>query len=465
MNYSTKKINILSLLFIFIINNNSFGQCWSKITAGSSHSLIIKNDGTLWAWGGNVYGELGDGTYISKNTPIQIGSDNNWKDVKAGAHHTIAIKNDGSLWSWGRNYSGELGDGTNIDKNTPTQIGTDNNWFKIFSKISGHSLAQKNDGTLWAWGSNNSGQLGDGTNINKNVPILIQTVNIWDKIVPGNYHNVSIKTDGTLWAWGNNTYGQLGNSTNTDSYIPNQIGTDTDWKEVTVGYFHTVAIKNNGTLWAWGSNYTGQLGNGLSGSNFSTNSPTQIGTATNWDKIDSGLQHTIAIKTDGTLWGWGWNYTGQIGNGNLIDQDQPIQVGTLTNWEKISVGDITSFALQNNNTLWAWGANGVGELGDGTNTSSEIPISIDCTTLNITNYIDIVDLKIFPNPASKSISFEIKQSKIEQFKIYDINGRLIIAEIVNNYKHELNISSFGKGIYLVKIFTNKDIITKQIIIN
>jgi len=311
-----------------------------QVSAGFVHTVAIKTDGTLWAWGRNEYGQLGDGTggggygdhYVNKN-PTQIGNDSNWASVSSSYCHTVAIKTDGTLWAWGANWHGQLGDGTDGgyaadesgNKNIPTKIGTDNNWATV-SAGEYHTVAIKKDGTLWAWGYNRWGQLGDGTsgyNSDKNIPTKIGTDNNWASVSVGGYNTVAIKTDGTLWAWGANEFGQLGDGSggggdgdhSGDKNIPTKIGTDNNWASVLTGSY-TVAIKTNGSLWAWGK---------LEDTTTNVN-PTQIGTDTNWAFVSNGYSHSVAIKTDGSLWVWGGNYEGQLG---LVDNDyreEPTQV-------------------------------------------------------------------------------------------------------------------------------------------
>jgi alpha-tubulin suppressor-like RCC1 family protein len=299
-----------------------------------------------------------------------------YNQTTTGAAHNLAIYSDGALWAWGNNSYGQLGDGTNIDKNTPTKIGINTTWNSISSN-SHHNLGIKNDGTLWAWGRNNHGQLGDGTNVDKNTPTQIGTDTNWSTISIGHFHSLALKNDGTLWAWGGNNGGQLGDGTNIDKNTPIQIGTDTNWSKISGGRLHNSGIKNDGTLWAWGDNSFGQLGDGT---NINKITPTQIGTDINWSTISSRDLHCLAIKNNGTLWAWGYNSLGQLGIGSYINQTTPTQIGTDTNWNTISANYSKSLAIKNNGTLWGSGSNGNGDLGDGTISNKNILTQIGTDT-------------------------------------------------------------------------------------
>jgi len=328
---------------------------WSSVSVGGDmhdYTLATKTDGSLWAWGHNGYGQLGDGTggatynensvtinYTGdKNTPTRIGTDTNWASVSAGRNNTIAIKTDGSLWAWGHNGSGQLGDGTggggvldgSGDKKTPTRIGTDTNWASV-SAGGNHTIAIKTDGSLWAWGYNGYGQLGDGTRTDKLTPTRIGTDTDWASVSAGGGHTIIIKTDGSLWAWGHNYFGQLGDGTRTDRNTPAKIGTDTNWAFVSAGSYHTIASKTDGSLWAWGCNRYGQLGDDTGGGGYSDssgdkNTPTRIGMDTTWASVSAGGDHTIAIKADGSLWAWGYNGDGQLGDDTRTDRNTPTMI-------------------------------------------------------------------------------------------------------------------------------------------
>ena len=280
----------------------------AKLISANRHTVAIRTDGSLWAWGSNNYGQLGDGTETNKNTPTRIGTDTNWKSVSTGSEHTIALKTDGSLWAWGSNVFAQLGDGTggggfddnSGNKNIQTKIGTDTNWASV-SAGGYHTVAIKTDGSLWAWGNGDSGRLGDGTETNKNTPTQIGTDKNWKSVSAGWGHTVAIKTDGSLWAWGRNYYAQLGDGTggggwedkSGDKNIPTRIGIDTNWKSVSAGPDQTIALKTDGSLWAWG---VGSMG----GPKKTT--PTRIGTDTNLATVSAISSVTTVIKTDSSLW-------------------------------------------------------------------------------------------------------------------------------------------------------------------
>ena len=349
---------------------------WKQISAGSSHTVAIKSDGTLWAWGRNIYGELGEGTTTSSLVPIQESTAaTDWSSVSAGWSHTVALKSDGTLWAWGLNSNGQLGNGTTINSSVPIQEDTSaNDWSSVSAGYS-HTTALKSNGTLWAWGDNDRGQLGDGTTTESLVPVQEDTAATdWGSVSAGTDYTVALKSDGTFWAWGDNSYGQLGDGTTIDSLVPVQEDTSAnDWSSVSTGYSHTTALKSDGTLWAWGDNGRGQLGDGTTTESLV---PVQEDTAaTDWSSVSAGGWHTIALKSDGTLWAWGQNRGGRLGDGTTIDSLVPIQESTAaTDWSSVSAGGYHTVALKSDGTLWAWGSNSNGQLGDGTTTSSLVPL-------------------------------------------------------------------------------------------
>jgi YD repeat-containing protein len=226
----------------------AFGNNWKQVACGSQHCAAVKTDGTLWLWGYNANGALGDNTLTSRSSPVQtVASGTNWKQVACGDYYTAAIKTDGTLWAWGANYSGNLGDNTTVSKSSPVQTITGGTNWKQFSCGYGQIAAVKNDGTLWMWGSNSSGQLGDNTTVSKSSPV--QTVAFgtsWKNVASGDGGvTLAIKTDGTLWSWGNNqTFGLLIDDTFNSKSSPVQtIAGGTNWKQATVGQFNCAAIQ------------------------------------------------------------------------------------------------------------------------------------------------------------------------------------------------------------------------------
>ena len=305
---------------------------WKQVVPGKYVTSYIKTDGTLWSCGYNLYGQIGNGNNSNYSSPIQVGSLTNWKQISIGNIDVKVIKTDGTLWTWGYPSFGNLG--TNDDTtpySSPVQIGSLTDWKQVDSTFN-TSAAIKTDGTLWAWGKNDVGQLGNGTVTHYSSPIQVGTLTDWKQVslAAGNFVS-AIKTDGTLWGWGDNYYGHLGNGSSGNLFSsPIQIGSLTNWKQVSVGQHGGGAVKTDGTLWMWGNGYYGENAQGDT-TNYS--SPIQVGTLTNWKQVSCGYLHISALKTDGTLWAWGRNQHGQLGTGDTTNYYSPIQIGTLTTWK------------------------------------------------------------------------------------------------------------------------------------
>ena len=449
----TLRHKIIVLFTLLLTCYFATAQCFQEISSGYNHSVALKPDGTLWAWGGNTSGQIGNGgvNYININAPIQIGNDTNWSAISAGDYHTVAIKTDGTLWAWGYNVNGQVGDGTIINKTIPIQIGTDNNWSQV-SAAWDNTIALKTDGTLWTWGANHGSEFGDGLILNYTIPTQVGADSNWLDISAGYDHTLAIKTDGTLWTWGGNGWGALGDGTTTRKYFPIQIGADTNWSAISAGSHHSHALKSDGTLWSWGYNYDGAIGDGTSGYN-DRHIPTKIGNDTNWNKIDAGQDFCLALKNNGTLWAWGRNYFGQLGNGTNGNSDAPIQIGAASNWTGISAGGYHSQALQTDGVLWVSGFNNYGQLGTGSAPSLNSFTAIVCPPLSVDSITgNEINFKIYPNPALHHLNIEAIDN-IMQITLTDFNGRIISTELPNNTNTTLNVNYLSTGIYFLKIAT------------
>ena len=331
----------------------SGGTNWKQVACGKTIGLNnfmagIKTDGTLWTWGKAVFGNLGDNTSTSKSSPVQtISAGTNWNLVSAGYYYAAAIKTDGTLWTWGYNSNGQLGNNNITSYSSPIQtISAGTNWKQVSCGYQ-HIAAIKTDSTLWTWGSNGNGQLGDNTSTPKSSPV--QTVSggtNWKLVACGQYHTAAIKTDGTLWTWGANSVGQLGDNSTTNASSPVQtVSGGTNWKSLASAGNITPAIKTDGTLWLWGAGTFGELGNSA---NTNRSSPVQtVSGGTNWKSVNCGDNHVLAIKTDGTLWAWGLATTyGMLGANNTTNRNSPIQtVSGGTNWKSAAGGGYNSAAI------------------------------------------------------------------------------------------------------------------------
>ena len=353
----------------------------------------------LYTWGKGTNGALGSGSTTSRSTPTQVGTDSDWATLSVIKEAMFATKSNGTMWVWGNGGSGRLGLGNETHYSSPVQLGSLTDWPTEVTSTGFVAVGYDNcsivkpNGTLWSWGSNNYGALGIGASDGECSPVQVGSLTDWSTVSSmGNHKSVlAIKTNGTLWAWGNNNKGQLGLGNTTNYSSPVQVGSLTNWKEVSVGgesgQGMTLASKTDGTFWAWGEGGQGYLARGSDKTDRS--SPVQTGSLTNWNHVIAKRNHQGAVKTDGTLWSWGAAGSGRSGLGNTTKYSSPVQVGSLTDWSFHDHNYATGFGLKTDGTLWSWGSGTNGSPGHGNTTTYSSPVQIGSATTWITVRTDV----------------------------------------------------------------------------
>ena len=340
--------------------NYSFGSTGEivQVAAGGTHSAAVTKDGDLYMWGSNGAGQLGVYSNANSKIPIKVNNSSSTlpeksvKYVALGGNHSAAITKDGSLYIWGWNNYGQLGDGTTTERYTPIKI-MDN----VASVSLGdyHSAAVTKDGSLYMWGNNSSGQLGDGTTTSRYTPVKI--MNNVASVSLGSSHSAAITKDGSLYMWGWNHYGQLGDGTTTSyRYTPVKIMDNV--ASVSLGGIHSAAITKDGSLYKWGGG--------------DKTRPHRV--ASNVQSVKLGYSHTTVISKDGGLYTWGSNNYGQLGNGTTINSSNPIKI--MNDVVNCAGGGNHTIALKKDGTVYTWGYNNCGQLGDGTTTDRTSPVAI-----------------------------------------------------------------------------------------
>ncbi|MBF0450629.1 MAG: DUF5011 domain-containing protein [Candidatus Magnetomorum sp.] len=369
----------------------------AQVASGYHHTIAIKNDWTVWSWGSNLSGQLGDQSKDSKNLPVQVKGPGGmgWLTdihaVAAGSQHSLALSGDGHVLAWGNNTYGQLGNTTVETSLTPVYVLNDQN--EPFDNViaiacgANHSLLINEENQLWAWGKNENGQLGDNTINNRNRPVRIFLPLEYRilQISAGDSHSVALLDNGQVWSWGDNASGQLGIGSINPSFIPvrvlqanstNPLGSIVS---IAAGAFHSLALSNDGFIWSFGLNQNGQLGNG---GPIQTTSPLKVqlpveGTAlANIGKIAAGTDHSLGIQNNGTLWAWGKNDGGQLGNSTKVNTYYPIKVTMPSGLSRIlalDAGKTHTIAHTINGDVWAWGNNYSFQLGTGNTSQSLVP--------------------------------------------------------------------------------------------
>jgi alpha-tubulin suppressor-like RCC1 family protein len=294
---------------VFYTKNGENGNDWIDLSANDNSFYGIKKGGTMWSWGFNDVGQLGDASAKTRYKPVQIGKGVKWKSVSSNYAHGVALSSEGYIYAWGANWSGQLGNGTTHNSSKPIKIGTGKDWVEI---IAGgyHTVAFKKDGSMWAWGAGSAGRLGNGSEKDVLTPTKIANNMKHKSIAVGSIHTLMVKKDGSLWAWGGNQNGQIGIGSTKNVKEPMRIGKDNDWKSVYASEEKSFAIKSDGTLWAWGL-----VGSLLDMENDCVVEPRQVGRDSDWVSVSNGSSScgfTYFLKSNGTVYGWGNNGNDQL---------------------------------------------------------------------------------------------------------------------------------------------------------
>lgn len=326
-----------------------------RLAAGQRIGNLALEANAVWFWGNRFVPDSNfQSTYPRRLTDLP-----DIESVSAGDNHLVALANNGTVFTWGKNNSGQLGDGTNMDRNAPAVLP---NLANIISVQAGgaHTLALQQDGTVLAWGDNYYGQLGTGDNTPSLTPILVAGLTGVRKIAAGPQRSVALKEDGTVWTWGYDHYAwQTGEDISNN--IPSQVADLNGVVDIAGGYEHVVVVRADGTVWAWGSNYSNQIGNGNQWWQFQ-DVPTQVPNLTNVVKVAAGFDHTLALLSDGTVWAWGVNNFGQLGDGTTQPRQSPVQVTGLADVIAIAASWPYSLAMKSDGTVWTWGDGSSGTL-------------------------------------------------------------------------------------------------------
>lgn len=350
---------------------------WSDGAAWSSDFASIEQN-IAFSFGCNNVGQLGDGTTVNKSSPASVVGDVlYWCQVSAGDGFGIGVRSDMTAWGWGCNNGGRLGDCTTSDRIIPRQVvGGFTDWCQV-SAGNAHSLGLRQNGTIWGWGGSGTGAVGDNTTVAKSSPVLVVGgFTDWCQVSAGDDHSLGLRQNGTAWGWGQASGGRLGDGTAAVRLSPvSVVGGFTDWCQVSAGLLHSLGVRTNGTLWAWGCNIFGPLGDNTT---VAKSSPVSVvGGFTDWCQVSAGANHSLGVRQNGTAWGWGGGDQGRLGDGTTVTNSSPVSViGGFTDWCQVSAGQVHSLGVRQNGTAWAWGQGSAGRLGYGTVANKSSPVSI-----------------------------------------------------------------------------------------
>ena len=349
------------------------------VSAGDQHSIALQADGTLRAWGDDSAGALGTNRSLGRLAPAEVAGLENVAGIAAGSSHTVAVTREGRVFAWGNNGEGQLGDGSRTGRSIPTLVAGVDGVVEVAAGIV-HTVARKSDGTVWTWGASYFGQLGgDVPDVIREAPGRVPNIAGVIAISAGMQHTVALTGDGRVWAWGLNQSGQLGDGTIAPSGgsrdTPRVVAGLDDVVAIAAGWEHTLALRRDGTVWAWGYNADGSLGDGTT---VTRGTPAMVSGLAGIVRISAGT-YSAAVRNDGSVWVWGANGYGQLGDGTYTDRPRPLQL-PITGVAAVSAGFLHSAAVRSDGGVYMWGSNNYGQLGDGTRAQHETPMLLPGVT-------------------------------------------------------------------------------------
>lgn len=339
------------------------------LSAGGLHTCDARADQTLWCWGRNEFGQIGNGTTGNPPlSPVQVGTAKIWKDVSAGGATTCARRTSDSLWCWGLNHRGQVGDGTRTTRTRPVRVGTTFDWTGVDVGWF-HTCGLRKGGTAWCWGDNSAGQLGDGTTTRRLAPVQVAGTG-WTRLAVGGWHSCGLRDQGSLWCWGRNSFGELGLGDRGNRSWPTRVGTASDWADVSVSWSHTCATKASGAVWCWGRNDRGQVGDGTYRDRWL---PTAVAGGRRLDSVTLGDQSSCGLDDQRTSWCWGGNDHGTFGNGSRTSSPVPV-AGTTHPMRSLTAGWVHQCGVGTDAVVRCWGNGENGQLGTGSTADKTTPL-------------------------------------------------------------------------------------------
>jgi alpha-tubulin suppressor-like RCC1 family protein len=490
---------ILSICILFIYRSTNLSA--QTISAGTAHSAALcSSDSIVRDWGANGNGQLGINDTTEQNTPVMVHGPGNVgfmksvKQIVIRENFSVALRYDSTVWAWGFNGDGELGNNSHTDSWTPVQVHGPGNvgYLHGITQISAgyaHVLALKFDGTVLAWGDNLNGELGDSTTVSKPFPVQVRDslnisfLNGITKIAAGQQFSMALMAGGFVMAWGLDTNGELGDNNTKDKHIPVQVhgagnvGMLAGITDIAAGGQHALALRIDSTVWSWGFNINGELGNNTMNSDSvpaQVHGPGNVGFLGGATTVKAGDYFSAIIAGDSTVWAWGFNFYGQLGINDTTQQNTPVHVhgtnnsGFITQVTEIALGDEHMIMKKSDGSLRACGWNANGQIGDGTTTDRWAPVMVmdPCSlSLAVPTIENANEVSIYPNPALNTIAINCGTSLINELRIYNTIGQQVYHSMGSKTATQyVNVSSFPAGVYLTQLYTNTGFIQAKFIV-